>query len=176
MRESVRGVRLALLTLLLIGCSDDGGSAGPAGRGTATCHEWQSALCGWYGMCLMPGVETCNQIKSIACKSDTEAQRCATALRAASCIAPPANCDVRDLADPAPAKKACEDFGAAFCKRSDECQPGSRDACLQEVESSLTCSEFIGVALTFEQCLAEVPKFSCTAPNTPDVCKAILLK
>ena len=174
MKVRIRSGIVATLALVM-GCSDDGGNAGPAGRGTATCNQWQSALCQWIGRCTMPPAGACDQIKAIACKSDSQAEHCATALSSASCSAPPENCDVRDLADPAPAKKACEDFGAAFCQKSEECTSGSRDPCLQEVQSTLPCSEFIGVTLAYEQCVAQIRTLACTSPS-PEVCKGILLK
>ncbi|HMI89658.1 MAG TPA: hypothetical protein VK550_36545 [Polyangiaceae bacterium] len=173
MKKRVRGA-FAVLALFM-GCSDDDGNTGPPGRGTATCHQWQSALCEWIGKCAMPGADACNQIRAIACKSDAEAERCATALRAATCVAPPANCDIRDLADPAPAKKACEELSGVVCAKSEQCQPASGDACFQELENTLPCADFIGVTLAYEQCISEMRNLACTAAG-PEACRGVLLR
>ena len=168
-----RGV-LVLLSLVL-GCSDDDPGP-PAGRGSTACREWQAAYCGLLINKCMAANSACDQIKSITCKSDDEARRCVGALNAQTvCAAPSATCDVSGIADPAPAQKACDDFGIALCARNEECQPGSRDACLEQLKGMLTCSKAIGVALSFEQCLTDVAKISCAAPTTPDSCKAVIL-
>ena len=165
---------LVLLSLAL-GCSDDDPSP-PAGRGSAACHEWQAAYCGLLINKCMAANAACDQIKSIACKSDDEARRCVGVLNAqSSCAAPAVSCDIGAIADPAPALKACEDFGNALCARNEECQSGSRDACLEQFKGMVTCSKAVGVALSFEQCLTDVPTISCAAPTTPDSCKAVIL-
>jgi hypothetical protein len=163
---------LVLLSLAL-GCSDDP-SGPPAGRGSAACHEWQSAYCGLLNRCMAVNA-ACEQIKAIACRSDDEARRCVSVLNAQDCAAPPAACDVPAIADPAPAQKACNDFGNALCSRSEECQPGSRDACSEQVKGMLTCSKAVGVALSFEQCLTDIGKVTCEATSAPDSCKAVIL-
>ena len=162
---------------LVIGCSDDGGdNQGPPGRGTPACNKWQSAICGWASKCPVQGGATCDQVKGIACKSDAEAERCATAIASATCQTPPANCDLRDMADPAPAQKACNDYVALACDWSEQCQAGTRDACLQKAKEVLDCSLFIGVTLAYEQCVSELPKHPCTDTAGPASCKGVLLK
>jgi hypothetical protein len=162
---------------LAVGCSGDSGDNGQhAGRGSPACNEWQSALCGWAVRCPVPGGGTCDQVKAIACKSDAEAKRCAEALSAASCSSPPSNCDVRDIADPAPAQKACNDFVSVSCDWTEKCQPGTRDACLQQAKEVLNCSLVIGVTLAYEQCMSEIPGLACTNTDGPPSCKGVLLK
>jgi hypothetical protein len=168
--------RLALAGIALVmACSDSPSPATP-GRGSAACNEWQTAYCGFAMKCNANNVNTiCDQVKAFACKSDTEAKRCADAINAASCTAPPAGCDALDIADPAPAKKACEDYRTAFCKRIDECQPGSMDACVAEFNKTLMCEKAIGVAAGYEACMPEIPKLVCANVTLPDVCRGILI-
>lgn len=171
------GIGAIALVALGLGCSSGGGNGAPAGRGTPACNQWQSAVCEWITKCQVSGAATtCEQLKGIACKSDAEAQRCATAVASASCTSPPANCNIADLADPVPAKKACEDFQAAACQRNEECQPGTRDACLEQIKGTLDCSVVIGVALAYEQCMTEIKTVACTSTTGPDSCKGVLLR
>jgi len=166
--------RIALAWIALVmACSDDSTSA-PPGRGSAACNEWQSAYCGLVAKC-QGANSLCEQVKGITCKSDTEAKQCADAINGAACMPPPAGCDVGAIADTAPAKKMCEDFNAAFCKRFDECQPGSLDTCVAETKMALNCEKVIGATLAYETCMSEIPKIVCTTPSLPDVCKGVLL-
>jgi len=170
--------RIALAWIALVmGCSDDPGPAGTKGRGSAACNEWQSAYCGYASKCQPSSANSaCEQIKGVSCKSDTEANQCAAAINGASCTAPPpAGGDVGSIAEPTPAKKMCEDFKAAFCKRLDECDPGSLATCLEAVKATPDCEKAIAVTLAYETCMSEIPKIVCTAPALPDVCKGVLL-
>jgi hypothetical protein len=167
-----RPIALAWIALVMA-CSDDPTPAA-TGRGSSACNEWQSAYCGLVVKC-QGASSLCDQVKGISCMSDTAAKHCADAINAAQCAPPPAGCDVGEIADRAPAKKACEDFQNAFCKRLDECQPGSLATCLDEVKMSLSCDTVIGVSLGFEACMTEIPKIVCTTPSLPDVCKGVLL-
>jgi hypothetical protein len=168
-----RPIALAWIALVMA-CSDSPSTA-PAGRGSAACNEWQAAYCGLVGKC-QGANSLCDQVKGIACKSDAEAKRCADLINAAACVPPPTECDVTGIADPAPAAKACEDLNAAFCKRADECQPGSLQTCLDAIKMQLDCSTIIGVTLAYESCMGEIPKIACTSLALPDVCKGVLLK
>ena len=164
---------LAAVLSLVLSCSDDASNA-PAGRGSAACHEWQGAYCGLLAKC-MAANSACDQVKGVACKSDDEARRCAAAMNAQACATPPAGCDAPAIADPAPAQKACDDFEIALCMRNEECQPGTRDACLEQVKGIVACEKAIGVGLSFEQCMSDVAKISCTAMTAPDSCKGVIL-
>ena len=172
-----RVATLAVLGMLAIGaCSDDDGqSQPPAGRGSATCHTWQSAYCSFVTKCQGPAA-ACEQAKAIVCASDAQAQSCASALSSATCTSAPANCDLRDVADPAPAQKSCEDLRLALCQRSEECQPGSRDTCIEQVKTAIDCTKVIGIMLAYESCLPEIAKLSCaTMATLPPVCMGVLL-
>ena len=176
MLASIKRWSGALFAVLALGsgCGDDSGNSGPPGRGSAACNQWQSAYCGLVSKC-QGAAQACDQVKGIYCKSDAEAQRCANALGSATCSGPPAGCDVLDIADGAPAQKACTDMQTAVCQRNDECQPGTRDACLTQINDVLNCSKAIGITLAFEQCLVETAKISCTNPTTPLICKGVVL-
>jgi hypothetical protein len=166
--------RLAFASLALaFACSDDPGPSEP-GRGTPACNEWQAAYCNLIARC-QGAASVCDQVKGVTCKSDAEAKRCAGELASASCAAPPTTCNIIDIADPAPAKKGCESFEDAFCKRIDECQPGAKATCLNDVKTTLDCSKAIGITLAFDSCMASVPKIACVSPALPDVCKGVLL-
>ena len=173
--EALR-VSVAAALALALSCSDGGGGGGPTGRGTPACHEWQAAVCDWIVKCPVFGAPSCNQVKGITCKSDAEAVRCASAFRAASCGGPPANCDIPDIADPAPAVKGCNDYKAAACQRLEECQITTRDDCLQQI-TSLDCDRAVGIALTYEKCIAEFRTLACSSSGAPASCSgAILLR
>jgi hypothetical protein len=163
-----------VLASLAIGCSGDAGSPPPAGRGSVACHEWHGAYCGLLAKCQASNA-ACDQVKGIACRSDDEARQCAKVLNAMQCAAPPTSCDVGAVADPAPAQKACEDFETALCARTEECQPGSQDACLEQVKAALACAKAIGVGLSYEQCMVDVAKLACAASAGPDSCKGVIL-
>jgi hypothetical protein len=162
---------LAVLTLSL-GCGDDN-KGGTKGRGTAACNSWQSAYCSFATKC--GATKLCDQVTAFACKSDAVATECANKLKAATCEAPPANCDALDMADPTPAKKACEDFEAAFCQRVDQCVSGTRDTCLDSTKTMLDCTKALGVTLQYEQCMADVPKMACEKLDSPPSCTGIVL-
>jgi hypothetical protein len=169
--------RLALAWIALVMACSDSPSAATPGRGSAACNEWQSAYCGFAMKCQVSSANAlCDQVKAIVCKSDTEAKQCADVLNGASCTQFPATCDVGTIADPAPAKKACEDFNAALCKRFDECDPGSLATCLEQANMTLPCDKVIGVTMAFEACMSEIPKIVCANPALPDVCRQVLLR
>jgi hypothetical protein len=166
---------LCAVVALVFACSDDPGNAAPAGRGSAACNEWQSAYCGLVTKC-QGAAAACDQVKGFYCKSDTEAGRCASLLGVATCNAgPPAGCSITDIADPVPAQKSCADMQKALCERNEECQAGTRDACLAQVNDVLDCTKAIGITLAFEQCLVETAKISCTSPATPPICKGVVV-
>ena len=180
--------RFALAGIALVMACSDPGTAAPdaasdarsdgqlVGRGSAACNEWQSAYCGLLVKCQSPNANAlCEQVRGISCKSDTDATQCADLINATGCAAPPAVCDVGGIADPAPAKKACEDFNAAFCERFDECQPGSLATCLAEVKMSLNCDTIIGISAGFEACMSQIPQMACSNPMLPEVCRGVLL-
>jgi hypothetical protein len=171
---AVRAGLLGLALLGLAGCSDEAGKSQPTGRGTPKCNEWQTAYCDWTSKCRGPAT-ACEAAKATYCKSDQEAARCATGLSSAGCTDPPARCDLRDLADPVPAQKACDAYESAICKHDENCQVNTYDSCLAVLKTALNCTNALGVMRGYEQCMVEVPKIACTATSLPSVCKNILL-
>jgi len=170
------GIVSLFLIMMGSGCSGDNGSsnANTTGRGTPTCNDWQSAYCGWLAKCQGPAV-ACDQAKSIYCKSDAEAKRCADALASSACSSSPEKCELTDLADPAPAAKACENFGVILCQREEVCQRGTKEACLDLFKNVLDCTRAIGVSLGYEQCMSEFPNIPCASMSGPPVCIGVLL-
>src|SRR5262245_14180029 len=103
-------------TLALACGGPDTPAPAPKGRGTPACNQGQTAVCGWASRCGSPAAATCqDQANGITCASDQKASDCAAALNAASCLALPAGCQLRDLADPAPAAMACRQFLDELC-------------------------------------------------------------
>ena len=166
---------------VLVACSDESDESNdpqtPAGRGTAACNVWQGALCKWATQCGTLDLTQCNdQVTAVSCKSDQEADRCATGFSSASCTSPPSGCDIRDMADPAPAIAGCNAFQTALCDRSEECDPGSRANCLTQAQTVLDCSTVIAAKLALDQCMREVPTMSCEAPALPASCTIVFLR
>ena len=173
--------RTFVVLLLLSSCSsdpdgaaDDANDAGAVGRGSPACHEWQQAYCEWNSACENPSV-ACEQVKGIYCKSDEDAQRCATAMTSSACSELPAGCDVGVLADRGRAQKACEDFAESFCHRLDACSTTAHDPCIEEVKLVLDCKRALGVTLSYEQCMSSVPNMDCKTLAVPPTCRGVLL-
>jgi hypothetical protein len=176
-------VVLFLAILLPAGCSSEGtggggggGSSAPLGRGTLACNQWQQAFCDWVGRCNPPAQSECEtQAPAIQCTTDQAAQTCADQIKASDCTTFPAGCQLLDLADPAPAIQACNDFIDALCTRSEECEPGSRDACVTDVTSTIDCSAAIGFKLSYEQCISQVRTLDCAATQLPTSCDRVIV-
>jgi hypothetical protein len=82
---------------------------------------------------------------------------------------------LRDLADPAPAQKACDDFESAVCTHDDKCRPGTCEDCLSSLKVGLNCANAIGAMLTYEQCMADIPNAGCSNASLPSTCTDVLL-
>lgn len=105
------------------------------------------------------------------------ATSCATELDKATCgnvSQAVLSCDFSDLADPAPAVKACNDFVTAICKHSLRCTSQTEDACRAEAATKVDCSAAIGVGLTYEQCLSEIDTTPCSSPSAPASCSGTI--
>jgi hypothetical protein len=167
------------LLLPLTGCKDDESSGPPAGRGSETCNEWQGALCDWASRCNASSsqVATCrHQAAAISCKSDEQAANCVSQLSSGACTqAGAAGCDVRDLADPAPATAACNQYVDAVCSAEERCGRSKAD-CLANPTIGTLCTNLIGHTLDFEQCIEEIGTLPCTASDLPNVCDAVFLQ
>jgi hypothetical protein len=129
-------------------------------------------------MCGSPIAATCQeQANAITCSSDAKAQSCANMLASAACTSPPAGCDIRDIADPAPAVAACNQFIDEICASNMRCDPSTTaDACRAQLVTMVDCTKVIGFKLGFEQCITEVKALKCDAMMLPMVCDGVLLR
>jgi hypothetical protein len=169
------------LLLSLTGCKSDDDSGPPAGRGSDACREWQGAICDFSDRCTVASsadVEKCrHQAPGITCKSDEQASNCVAQLSNGACTqATGLGCDLRDLADPAPATAACNQFLDALCSAAERCGQSTKAACLADPQLSTTCTGVIGHTLDFEQCIKELGALSCTANDAPAICDGVILK
>jgi len=182
----VRVAFVALAGLSLTGCpsSDDDDESPecslPSGaRGSAECQRWQTSVCDFTGRCPSSGTLTkCDcfdQASSITCISEAEATRCADALNAASCSAPPSGCDLLDLADPAPAQAACQQYLQAVCDAVARCGGDDVPTCLAEVMLEVDCSTAVGTKPQLDTCLSELAGLSCSASELPKSCEEAVL-
>jgi hypothetical protein len=167
----------AWLLVLAAACGDDddGDDSGP-GRGSAACQDWQDAICDFAsGECRALDRATCDDnFKSVTCNSDARATECSNAFNSGSCMAPPPNCDLSDLADPAPARQACEQLLSRLCTHVVDCGMATEAACLQEARTAVDCSRAIGHSLGFEACIAEIDTLACTVVALPDACDDVI--
>jgi hypothetical protein len=111
----------------------------------------------------------------MACKSDTAAADCATSLPSAKCSAIPAGCDETDLADPAPAVRACKSWIDAVCSVVERCN-GSKADCVILQTARVDCSKALGVKATMDQCLSALEALDCSQVNDPlPVCNGVIV-
>jgi hypothetical protein len=181
---SIRGLRglvctLGIWGLVLPACGngDDGNDnqGETAGRGSAACNKWQSALCGWASRCQSgSAVQLCNQAKGITCQNNAAAEACSSSLASSACTEFPTGCQPLDQANPAPAQAACNGFLEAVCRRQDECMPGSFDSCLTQLRGMVNCSLAVGFQLGYEECLAQIGALACDASDLPAICEDVL--
>jgi hypothetical protein len=139
---------------------EDEGPADP-GRSGEACAEYSDALCDYVERC-RPSVkrEECDALaRSIVCLTDGRAEGCTLGIDGASCGSPPGDCELSDVADPEPARVACEAMVEATCRAQGGCA-------LSEVEcaaarEALACDTVIGVKAGLERCLDDLADPSC---------------
>jgi hypothetical protein len=165
------------LAFLALGCSNDDSGGGRAGRGSAACQAWQQALCNYAARdCRVLDYDECSSdYAGVTCASDTLASSCTKALDSASCSNPPSGCDLSDIADPAPAVTACNEFISALCKRELECSGTTLLECQASLSSQLDCSLAIAYSLSYEACLSDVAAASCSTSSLPISCQDTIL-
>ena len=149
----------------------------PKGRGSAACQAWQKAICDYATLDCKSNLteqDCVNEYYGITCLSDTTAQSCATALDSATCTVMPANCNLQDIADPAPAIAACNGFIETACNASVACGASTHDQCITEFQSALDCSTVNSLGLSYESCMSDVAKLSCNA-DLPASCQGIFI-
>jgi hypothetical protein len=171
------GVLLSVSLLVACSSTSSGNGTPPKGRGTAACNGWQTAICSWASRCGSPTAAECqDQANAVSCISDQKANDCANAFNTASCAGPPSSCDIKDLADPAPAMASCQQFLDELCAAQVRCDPTvTAEQCHQVIDPKTDCSRMIGVKLSFEQCIADIRALQCTATAAPASCMGALL-
>jgi hypothetical protein len=148
----------------------------PTGRGTAACNEWQSAYCDLFTRCKSPNAPAvCEQARSMECKNDTVAADCATSLADAKCNSIPTGCDEQDIANPAPAVRACKNWIDAVCNVVARCN-GSKADCIVLQTAQVDCSKALGVKSTMEECLSTLAELDCGSVSSPvPVCDGVIV-
>jgi hypothetical protein len=179
-RLSLAWVSSILLLGSLTGCKSDDDSEARAGRGTETCREWQSAICDAADRCGPQSdaqIGVCrHQAAGITCKSDDLAANCVAQLSPSACQSITAvGCDIRDVADSAPAVTACQQYVDALCSAAERCGQSKAD-CLADPGLSSLCAGAVGYTLDFEACIQKLGTLACTAASTPEVCDGVILK
>jgi len=167
------------LTCLTVACSSNDNHAyvRPTGRGSTACQAWQKAFCDLAAVeCASTTEEKCvDTYYSITCNSDEKAQACATALDNSTCATGlPANCNVTDLADPAPAIAACNALVDALCQKESDCGASTVDTCKTQIGSTLNCSTAIGYTPGYDTCISDLSKLACSAANLPSSCTDVI--
>jgi hypothetical protein len=147
------------------------------GRGSATCHEWQDSVCDWADRCSALERADCDaQFQAVTCKSDMSASKCAEDFDRAGCGAAAARCGLAEIADPAPATRACDTLMNRFCERVVAC--GVRESlgdCVTNVMENVDCSLSVAYTLEYEDCLALVNEMQCDVLVLPEVCDNVII-
>lgn len=142
---------------------EDGGTDESSG-----CEAWQDAFCDYDRNC--DGLYDCNtEVRWVTCRSDSEAERCASALDSASCEDPPEDCGLEETIDADPARAACRTFIRELCEDSARCGQ-SPDACATDAEASLKCSSMDVVSPSYPDCFEDLQAQSCSAGELPSSC------
>jgi hypothetical protein len=81
------------------------------------------------------------------------------------------------VADPEPAKSACEELADSFCERTIECGLASdKERCVASSVEVLSCARALGYQLNFETCLDDIEKADCTALTMPASCDSVIVR
>jgi hypothetical protein len=166
---------LSVTMFLLAGCGDGDEAAGSEHSDLDSCPNYQNALCDWTMRCTNDEQRSACDARAgtIVCRTDGRAKSCAAAIKAASCDKPPQHCELFDVADRAPARQACEDYGRAFCNAAVGCGLDTPVTC-EKALTTLDCSLAFGVKPSYPSCLADLAAPSC-ADFPPSSCQGIML-
>ncbi len=165
-----------------MGCVSGGDDDAP-GRGSAACRDWQDAICDVLQECgsgAITRAQCDNQYQGAVCRDDDDASACSNLFNDATCgsitEAEFNSCDFRVIADPIPARAACEEFNETYCVRALECGMVSDEATCRAT-SGLDCSAVVIHTLVFEQCLREMRTLSCDdGTPLPEACESVFLQ
>jgi hypothetical protein len=179
--------RLALLVawcLALAACEDEGDPQGgtpnfceaPEGeQGTPECHRYHARYCELVVACEVQDQCTCvADASSITCISDAEATRCADELESGSCAGPSAGCGLLEIADRDVAVAGCEQYVTAVCEFRERCHDLDPVECAAELHASFDCTMAVGLAATFDRCLADVTTLDCSQTSAPPSCDRVV--
>jgi hypothetical protein len=149
------------------------------GRGSRDCQEWQFSICEYVYVTCDFGTasrEKCEeQYGSMSCKSDETALACAKTFQEGNCASPPTSCDFDTIADPEPAIQGCNAVLTAECDRWLSCGlADSMDDCMEELASSQSCEDAIGLAPWYEDCLEKMQNRGC-ADLPPEGCDGLII-
>jgi hypothetical protein len=169
---------VALISVVLLGACIGGNERSDQGRGTETCRIWQDAACDHFAdTCSAVDRKICDhQYQSVSCRSDRVAANCTKMLRSVSCGGASPDCLLGEVADPEPARAACEELRDSFCARSVECElSDDMDECVRSTSQVLPCERAVGFQLGFETCLKDIDKADCTALTLPTSCASVII-
>ena len=167
------------IALLLLGCT--GGSdnrRADQGRGTEACRIWQDAICDHFAdECDYVDRGVCDrQYQSVTCRSDDIADRCTDMLRSASCGEARPDCLIEGVANPEPARAACDSLIEIFCERSTACGVSdTTEKCQSSSDMFVQCGKAVGYQLSYETCLEEIPNISCDVLQLPEQCSDVIV-
>jgi len=170
-------MRELIVTLAVATASCGGADVSSEGRGSETCHQWQDSVCDWADRCGALERHECDaQFQAVTCKSDESASKCAEAFDRASCSVVADRCGLDEVADPAPATRACDTLMNRFCERVVTC--GARanvSDCVTNVMTNVDCSLSVAYTLEYEDCLARVNQMQCDVLVLPEVCDNVII-
>lgn len=167
-----------VVTALAVGVAACAGSDVPSeGRGSEACRRWQNSVCEWADRCqALERTECDEQFQAVTCKADSSAVKCADDFDQASCGAAAVRCGIDEIADPAPAARACDALMNTFCERVVTC--GARETvadCVTNVMANVDCSRSVAYTLEYEDCLARVGEMQCDILVLPEICDNVII-
>lgn len=170
----MRGLWSAFL-VALVACGGTHEGAPAEGRGSAACRIWQDSVCDWADRCGALTREDCDaEFQGVTCRSDGIAMKCSAEFEDASCRGIPMGCGIDDVADPAPAAKACDRLTNLICERSVECGiSATQGDCLNE--GAVDCSRSVAFKLGFEKCVDRVEALDCEVMVVPPICESVII-
>lgn len=176
-------MRAVVFVLVLVlcgspGCAGAAAHSASGGRGSPECRKWQNAVCGYAERCGAIEHKDCDpQYQGVVCKSDDSALSCADQLENASCGHANASCDLDAVADPGPARAACEVLINTYCARATDCgAEENREHCLTSPEvAAIPCDDAIAFRLEFDSCIQQLEGLDCATFKLPDLCRSVIV-
>ena len=175
MRVNNYGAAVIVACCLAACGSERDADAGPPGRGTEACRDFQDATCDFASdRCRATDRASCDaMLRGIECTSDERASACANALNEATCGAATPPCDFTELADRAPAIAACRTLTQAFCDHNAMCGGSAVDCAATSAAMGVDCDQALSIDLRYESCSEALAALPCGSP-APEVCRQIV--